>query len=120
MLAATETIPTISAKLVRYRMRPPRDQDFPARHHAPMPASRAAGISWLVVDGVLITPFPARPGGLMPDEAAAVVAMKRLLACSRIGIWITPNGSLKAQALELAPLEARRRAHACVRLKPAA
>jgi hypothetical protein len=115
MSAAAETIP---AKPTRYRVRPPREQSTPARHHAPMPAGRAAEISWLVVGEVLITPFPARPGGLNPDEVAAVVAMRRLLAGTRIGTWITPNGSLRAQVLENGPLEARRRAHACVRLRP--
>jgi hypothetical protein len=82
------------------------------------PARHGADTSWLVVDGVLITPFPARPGGLNPDETVAVVAMRRLLSGARIGIWITPKGLLKAQALEAGPLEARRRAHACVRLRP--
>ena len=57
-----------------------------------MPEARLAEIPWLLVDGVLISPFPTRKGGPTPEETAAVQAMQRRLVGSRVGVWIIPPG----------------------------
>jgi hypothetical protein len=68
----------------------PQDQNFPSRHHAPMPDARMAQIPWLLVDGVLISPFPIRPGGPTAGE------MPPFRTCS--GAWWGPglgSGSIR-------------------------
>jgi hypothetical protein len=44
-----------------------------------MPEARMAQIAWLLVDGVLISPFPTRKGGPTAGETIAIKAMQRRL-----------------------------------------
>jgi hypothetical protein len=55
--------------------RPAAEQDFPARHHAALPETRMAQIPWLLVDGMLISPFPTRKDGPTASETIAIKAM---------------------------------------------
>jgi hypothetical protein len=52
---------------------------FPPRWLAPMPADRAQAIPWLVAGDLLVTPWPARRGGLSDAEADAVRAVREHL-----------------------------------------
>src|SRR4051812_16744369 len=81
-------------------LRPPTDQDFPARHHAALPEARMARIPWLLVDGLLISPFPTRKGGPTASETAAIKAMQRRLIQAPIAVWIDPqDGKLTPQEI---------------------
>jgi hypothetical protein len=88
--------------------RPPTDQDFPARHHAAMPPARMAQIPWLLVDGVLITPFPVRASGPTAGETDAIRAMQRRLKRSRVAVWINPHdGRLTSEEIATDVLAAK-------------
>ncbi len=96
--------------------RPPTDQDFPARHHAAMPDARMAQIPWLLVDGVLITPFPTRKDGPTAGETIAIRAMQRRLMRSRVAVWISQDGKLTPQEIASGVLTAKAAAYVTVRL----
>ncbi len=94
------------------------DQDFPARHRAEMPPARVAQIPWLLVDGILITPFAVREGGPTAGETDAIRAMQRRLKRSRVAVWINPHdGRLTSQEIASDVLAAKAAAHVTVRLR---
>jgi hypothetical protein len=83
---------------VRPTLRRYLDQNFPARHHTPMPAGRAARQPWLVAGRLLFAPFSPRDGGLTAREAEAIQQMGiRLERDRRAGLlpdsfafWFSP------------------------------
>jgi hypothetical protein len=90
----------------------------PPRHRAPMPENRAALIPWLLVDGILISPYPVRAGGPTASETDAILAMQRRLMRDRVAAWIDPqDGRLTLQEIASGVLVARAAAHTTVRLR---
>jgi hypothetical protein len=83
-----------------------------------MPDARMAQIPWLLVDGVLISPFPTRKGGPSASETAAIKAMRRRLMRAPIAVWIdSQDGRLTPQEIASGVLVARASAHAIVRMR---
>ena len=68
------------------------------------------------VDGVLITPFPARKDGPTAGETIAIKAMQRRLTRSRVAVWISQDGKLTPQEIASGVLAAKAGAHVTVRL----
>ncbi len=76
-----------------------------------------AQIPWLVVDDVLISPFPTRKEGPTASETAAIKAMQRRLMRSRVAVWIDPqDGRLTPQEIASGVLTAKAGAYVTVRL----
>jgi hypothetical protein len=99
-------------------MSPYQDHHSTPRDRAAMPDARMAEISWLLVDGVLISPFPTRMGDPTAGETDAIKAMQRRLMRSRVAVWIHPrDGKLTLQEIASGVLVARAAAHATVRLR---
>ena len=78
-----------------------------------------AQIPWLLVDGVLITPFSVRASGPTVGETDAIRAMqRRLTRPSRVGVWISPqDGRLTPQQIASGVLAAKAAANVTVRLR---